>query len=309
MPRKPKADAPGAAAAEVRTVAARRAVAARAVAKPSVNVVAALPRTEIHPSAVVDPAARLGRGVRIGPFCVVGSDVELGDGVDLVSHVVVAGRTRIGARTRIFPFASIGHQPQDLKYKGEPSTLSIGADCILREGVTMNPGTEGGGMKTVVGDRCAFLANSHVGHDCIVGNNVVFSNGALLAGHCTVSDFAIIGGGAAVIQFARVGPHAFVGGMSGLENDLIPYGMATGNRAHLSGLNIVGLQRRGFSRTDIHALRRAYRLLFAAEGTMAERIADVAEEYQGNPIVEEILAFMRTPGKRSLCTPRAPGDG
>lgn len=260
----------------------------------------------IHPTAVVESGARLGNGVKIGPYCVVGAGVTLGDGVELISHVVLAGRTTIGARTRIFPFASIGHQPQDLKYVGEPSTLTVGSDCIIREGVTMNPGTQGGGMQTVVGDRCAFLANSHVGHDCRVGNNVIFSNNVMLAGHCTVGDFAIIGGGAAVIQFARVGDHAFVGGMSGLENDLIPYGMAIGNRAHLSGLNIIGLQRRGFSRGDIHSLRRAYRLLFADEGTLAERVEDVAAEYKDMPIVQEIVAFMRVPGKRSLCTPRDP---
>lgn len=260
--------------------------------------------SEIHPSAVVAPGARLGEGVKIGPFCMVGGDVELGDGVELVSHVVVAGRTAIGPRTRIFPFASIGHQPQDLKFKGEPSTLTIGSDCLIREGVTMNPGTEGGGMVTAVGDRCAFLANSHVGHDCRVGNNVIFSNNVMLAGHCTVGDFAIIGGGAAVIQFARVGPHAFVGGMSGLEHDLIPYGMALGNRAYLSGLNIIGLQRRGFSRAQIHDLRRAYRLMFAAEGTLMERVEDVAAEFQDHPIVVEIVEFIRAGGKRSLCTPR-----
>ena len=165
-------------------------------------------------------------------------------------------------------------------------------------------GTEGGGMSTTIGDRCAFLANSHVGHDCHVGSNVIFSNNVMLAGHCSVGDFAIIGGGAAVIQFARVGAHAFLGGMSGLENDLIPYGMALGNRAHLSGLNIVGLQRRGFSRADIHDLRRAYRLLFAAEGTLSERTADVAQEFAGQPIVQEILEFIRAGGKRSLCTPK-----
>jgi UDP-N-acetylglucosamine acyltransferase len=230
--------------------------------------------------------------------------VTLGEGVELISHAVVAGRTSVGARTRIFPFASIGHQPQDLKYKGELSTLAVGADCIIREGVTINPGTEGGGMTTTVGDRCAFLANSHVGHDCRVGNNVIFSNNVMLAGHCTVGDFAILGGGAAVIQYARVGPHSFLGGMSGLENDLIPYGMALGNRAHLSGLNIVGLQRRGFSRNDIHDLRRAYRLLFADEGTLFERMADVEEEFSSHPIVQEILEFIRAGGKRSLCTPR-----
>lgn len=260
--------------------------------------------THIHPSSIIESGARLGEGVRIGPFCLVGSEVELGRGCELVSHVVVAGRTTVGANTRIYPFASIGHQPQDLKYAGEPSTLSIGANCILREGVTMNPGTQGGGMVTKVGDNCAFLANSHVGHDCIVGNNVIFSNNVMLAGHCTVGDYAIIGGGAAAIQFARIGNHAFLGGMSGLEHDLIPYGMALGNRAYLSGLNIIGLQRRGFSREDIHKLRRAYRLLFAAEGTLAERTEDVAAEFADHTIVQEIVAFIRAGGKRSLCTPR-----
>ncbi len=257
-----------------------------------------------HSTAIVEDGARIGDGVRIGPFCHVGRNVTLGDGVELVSHAVVAGRTSIGARTRIFPFASIGHQPQDLKFKGEDTTLTIGADCQIREGVTMNPGTAGGGSVTTVGDRCAFLANSHVGHDCRVGNNVIFSNNVMLAGHCTVGDFVILGGGAGVIQFARVGPHAFLGGMAGLENDLIPYGMAVGNRAHLSGLNIIGLQRRGFTRDQIHSLRRAYRLLFAAEGTLAERVEDVAAEFSDHPIVQEIVAFMREGGKRSLCTPR-----
>jgi UDP-N-acetylglucosamine acyltransferase len=257
----------------------------------------------IHPTSVVEAGAKLGAGVKIGPFCIVGADVELGEGVELISHVCVAGRTTVGARTKIWPFASIGHQPQDLKYSGEPSTLTIGTDCMIREGVTMNPGTQGGGMATTVGNHCAFLANSHVGHDSHVGNHVVFSNNVMLAGHVTVGDYVIIGGGAAVIQFARIGQHAFVGGMSGLEQDLIPYGMALGNRAHLSGLNIVGLGRRGFSKADIHALRRAYRALFADEGTLAERMEDVQQQYGDNTIVQEIIAFMRTPSKRSLCTP------
>ena len=259
----------------------------------------------VHATAAVEPGARLGEGVRIGPFCHVGGDVALGDKVELISHVVVAGRTRIGARTRLFPFASVGHQPQDLKYKGEASDLSIGSDCVIREGVTINPGTAGGGMHTVVGDRCAFLANSHVGHDCRIGNDVVLSNNVMLAGHVSVGDFVILGGGAAVIQFTRIGAHAFLGGMSGLENDLIPYGMALGNRAHLSGLNIIGLQRRGFARDDIHSLRRAYRALFADEGTLQERLGDVAEEFAGHPIVKEIVAFIRAGGKRALCVPRA----
>ena len=260
--------------------------------------------TEIHATAIVEDGAKIGDGCRVGPYCTIGPEVVLGDGSTLVSHVALAGKTDIGPGAHIFPFASIGHQPQDLKYHGEPSTLSIGKNCRIREGVTMNPGTEGGGLKTVIGDDCAFLANSHVGHDSIVGDNVIFSNNVMLAGHCIVGNYVIIGGGAAVIQFARVGDHAFVGGMSGLENDLIPYGMALGNRAYLSGLNIVGLQRRGFSREQIHDLRRAYRLLFADEGTLKERIDDVAEEFADHEIVQEIVAFMREQGKRSLCTPR-----
>ena len=266
-------------------------------------------KLDVHPSAIVAKGAKLGAGVKIGPFCSIGSEVTLGHGVELISHVVVAGRTSIGARTRLFPFASIGHEPQDLKYKGEASTLAVGADCIIREGVTMNPGTEGGGMATVVGDRCAFLAYSHVGHDCRVGNNVIFSNNVMLAGHCTVGDFAILGGGAGVIQFARIGTHSFLGGMSALENDLIPYGMALGNRAYLSGLNIIGLQRRGFTREQIHSLRRAYRLLFADESTLMERVEDVANEFGDHPIVQEIVAFIRAGGKRSVCTPRDGHDG
>lgn len=260
--------------------------------------------SRIHPTAIVEDGAVLGADVIIGPYCIVGGNAVLGDGCELVSHVVVAGRTTIGARTRVFPFASIGHQPQDLKFRGEASTLAIGADCLIREGVTINPGTEGGGMKTVIGDRCTFLANSHVGHDCHVGSNVILSNNVMLAGHVTVGDFVIFGGGSAVIQFARVGSHAFIGGLSGLENDLIPYGMAMGNRAYLSGLNIVGLKRRGFDREAIHALRRAYRLLFANEGTLKERVSDVAAEFAAHPQVMEIVGFITQGGDRAVCTPR-----
>ena len=264
-------------------------------------------KTNIHSTAIVEDGAKIGDGCSIGPYSIVGADATLGDGCELISHAVVAGHTTVGPGTRIFPFASIGHQPQDLKYHGEASTLSVGANCIVREGVTLNPGTEGGGMITTIGDNCAFLANSHVGHDCHVGDSVIFSNNVMLAGHCQVGNFAIIGGGAAIIQFARVGPHAFVGGMSGLENDLIPYGMALGNRAHLSGLNIVGLQRRGFSRDAIHDLRRAYRLLFAEEGTLSERVEDIGAEFAEHQVVNEILEFIRAGGKRSLCTPRSGG--
>ncbi len=260
--------------------------------------------TMIHASAVIEEGATIGEGCRIGPFCVVGSEVVLGEGCELKSHVAVAGRTTIGPRTRIYPFASVGHAPQDLKYAGEPSTLVVGADCTIREGVTINPGTAGGAMKTVIGDRCLFLANSHVAHDCMVGNSVIFSNNVMLAGHCTIQDFVILGGGAGVHQYVRIGQHAFIGGMSAVENDVIPYGMAVGNRAHLAGLNIIGLRRRGFTRDQIHDLRRAYRLLFANEGTLAERVGDVAEEFAALPTVQEILQFIRAGGDRAICTPR-----
>ena len=258
----------------------------------------------IHPSAVIENGARLGEGVSIGPFCHVGPDVTLGDGEALLSHVVVAGRTTIGTRTRIFPFASIGHQPQDLKFHGEASTLTIGDDCLIREGVTINPGTEAGGLETTVGHRCVFLANSHVAHDCRLGDNVILSNNVMLAGHTRIGDFVILGGGAAVHQFVRIGSHAFVGGLAGVENDVIPYGMALGNRAYLAGLNLVGLKRRGFAREAIHDLRRAYRLLFAAEGTLKERVEDVAGEFADHPQVHEILDFIREGGDRAIVTPR-----
>ena len=254
----------------------------------------------IHPMSLVDPAARLGAGVVIGPFCTVGPDVVLGDGVELVSHAAVAGRTTIGARTRIFPFASVGHQPQDLKYSGEPSTLTIGADCTIREGVTINPGTEHGGMVTTIGDRCLFLANSHVGHDCRVGNNVIFTNNVMCAGHVTVGNFVTVGGGTGLHQFIRVGDHAFIGGGAGVMNDVIPFGMVRDNPAHLAGLNLVGLKRRGFSREQIHELRRAYRLLFADEGTLAERVEDVGSDFANHQLIQEILDFISSGGERAI---------
>lgn len=262
--------------------------------------------SSIHPSAVIDPAAKLGANLRIGPFCVIGPDVVLEDGVELVSHVALAGYTRLGAGTKVYPFASLGHPPQDLKFKGEVSTLEIGARCTIREGVTMNPGTEGGGLLTKVGDDCMFLAYSHVAHDCTIGKGVIFSNNVMLAGHCHVGDHVIIGGGAGVHQFVRIGHHAFIGAMSGITHDVIPYGMAVGeNRiATLNGLNIIGLKRRGFTLEAVHDLRRAYRLLFAPEGTLKERVEDVAAEFDAHPLVHEVLDFIRAGGDRSICTPR-----
>jgi UDP-N-acetylglucosamine acyltransferase len=263
-----------------------------------------LDETVIHPTAVIEPGAKLGEGVRIGPFCTIGPHVELGAGSQLMSHVALAGHTVIGPRARIFPFASVGHPPQDLKYAGEQTVLIVGADCTIREGVTLNPGTAQGTSRTIIGDRCFFLANSHVAHDCVIGDNVIMSNNVMLGGHCKIGDYVILGGGVGVHQFVRIGAHAFVGGLSGVENDVIPYGMALGNRAHLAGLNIVGLRRRGFTRDQIHDIRRAYRLLFADEGTLKERVEDVAEEFAKHPIVHEILDFIREGGDRAICTPR-----
>ena len=259
----------------------------------------------IHPSAVIENGAWLGADVEIGPFCHVGSEAKLGDGVRLISHVTLAGDTSVGARTVIYPFASIGHPPQDLKYRGEPVRLTIGEGCLIREGVTMNPGTAGGGSETSVGPRSVFLANAHVAHDCRIGEGVILSNNVMLAGHCNIGDFAIVSGGAAAHQFVRIGAHAFVGGLAGVENDVIPYGIALGNRASLAGLNIVGLKRRGFSRESIHDLRRAYRALFAPEGTLKERIEDVAAEFAAHAEVQQILDFLREGGESAICMPRA----
>ncbi|MBF0166579.1 MAG: acyl-ACP--UDP-N-acetylglucosamine O-acyltransferase [Alphaproteobacteria bacterium] len=258
---------------------------------------------DIHATAVVDSKAKLAATVKIGPFCLVGPDVELSDDVELVAHVVVGGRTKIGPKTRIFPFASIGLQPQDLKYKGEPSELIVGANNQIREHVTMNPGTEGGGMITRVGDDCLFMMSSHVAHDCVVGNSVILANNATLAGHVHVGDFSVLGGLCAVHQFVRIGRHAMIGGMSGVENDIIPYGAVMGNRAYLSGLNLIGMKRRGISRDDIHALRNAYRVLFSQEGTMAERLADVAELFKDVACVMEIVDFIRADSSRAVCQP------
>ena len=257
----------------------------------------------VHPSAVIEVGARIADDAVVGPYCSVGPDVELGSGVRLEAHVVVAGRTRIGEGTRIFPFASIGHQPQDMKYRGEPSKLVVGRHNVIREHVTMNPGTEGGGMLTQVGDHCLFMAGAHVAHDCKLGNHVIMVNHTLLGGHVEVGDFAIIGGLAAVHQFVRIGAHAMIGGMSGVEQDVIPYGSVIGNRAHLSGLNLVGLKRRGFSRDDIHKLRNAYRLLFAQEGTLQERIEDVAQLFTDCQPVRDVIGFIRNASARGICQP------
>jgi UDP-N-acetylglucosamine acyltransferase len=260
--------------------------------------------TSIHPTAIVDPKAELAPSVKVGPYSIIGPDVKLGEDVTLHSHVVLAGRTTIGARTQIYPFASIGQPPQDLKYRGEPSTLEVGSDNLIREYVTMNAGTEGGGMVTRIGNNCTFLASAHVGHDCIIGNNVILSNTTLLAGHCRVADFVIFGGGAAVHQFVRVGKHAFIGGASAVESDIIPFGLVVGNRAHLMGLNLVGLKRRGFAREQINAMRDAYGQIFAQDGALRDRVSAVGERFADNAEVMEIVDFIKADADRPLCLPR-----
>lgn len=260
----------------------------------------------IHPSAVIDPKASIGRGVTIGPFSLIGPEVTLEDGVELKSHVVVEGRTRVGEGTVIYPFATIGHAPQDLKYGGEPSSIRIGKKVSIREYVTIHPGTKGDRMETVIGDHCLFMVGAHVAHDCIVGNHVILANNATLAGHVVVEDHVIIGGLSAVHQFVRIGKHAIIGGMSGIENDVIPYGMAMGERAHLNGLNLVGLKRRGFSRDAIQQLRRAFDTLFAEEeGTFATRVAKLATDYAAMPEVMEVVHFLQAQSDRAVCQPKA----
>ncbi len=261
----------------------------------------------IHETAIVDPQARLGTGVEIGPYCIVGSDVQLGDGVVLLSHVVVAGRTTIGPRTQIFPFASIGHRPQDLKYAGEASELIIGCDNTLREHVTMNPGTEGGGMMTRVGDRGLFMMGAHVAHDCQIGDRVIMANNATLGGHVVIGDDAIIGGLSAIHQFVRIGRHAMIGGMSGVEHDVIPFGLATGERARLQGLNVVGMKRLGLARADIQTLSQVYARLFGPEDTLAERVERLAAEFGEAAAVADLIAFVRAKSSRALCRPKGNG--
>lgn len=259
---------------------------------------------DIHPSAVVEPGATLADDVVVGPFCHVGTGVRLSAGVKLHSHVAIVGNTSIGERTEIYPFASIGHCPQDLKFRGEESRLEIGSDNRIREYVTMNPGTEGGGMVTRVGNGGLYMASTHVAHDCQVGDHVIMANNATLAGHVQVGDHAVLGGLCAVHQFVRIGPHAMIGGMSGVTNDVIPYGMVVGSHAALSGLNLVGLRRRGFAREEIDGLRKAYEMLFSTDGTLAERLKQVEDELGAVPVVRGLVDFVGSDTSRGMLTPK-----
>jgi len=256
--------------------------------------------SEIHPSAAIAPGAVIGRGCRIGPGCVVGAGVTLEDGVELVAHVVVDGITRIGAGARIFPFASIGLAPQDLKYKGEPTRCEIGPRTLVREHATIHRGSVGGEGVTRVGADCMIMAVAHVAHDCVLGDRVILANNVMLGGHVEIGDTVFVGGGTAIHQFVRIGRQAVIGGMSGVEADVIPFGSAMGNRARLIGLNLIGLRRRGFSRAQIHALRAAFRMLFRDPGVFAERLQAVEERFADDPNIAEVLAFIRAPSRRGL---------
>ena len=259
--------------------------------------------SKIHPTAIVAPGATLGDDIEIGPYCIVGERVKLGARTRLISHVVVEGVTEVGEDCEIHPFACLGGAPQHLAYRGEPTRLVLGDRNILREHVAMHIGTPGGRGVTVVGSDCFFMAQAHVAHDCIVGDRVILAHAATLGGHVQVGEFAIVGGLAAVHQWSRVGRHVNIGGLAAVTKDVIPYGSVWGNHAHLEGLNLVGLKRRGFNRETINDLRSAYRLLFADEGTLQERIEDVSRVFSGSAEVMEIIDFIRADANRPLCLP------
>lgn len=253
----------------------------------------------IDPTARIEPGAVIGKDVSIGPYCVIGPHVVIGERCRLIAHVHVAGHTTIGPRTTLYPFASLGTPPQSVKYRGGPTRLVVGADCDIREGVTMNTGTEEDRGVTEVGDRCWLMVGSHVGHDCKVGNDVTFANNVVLGGHVTIGDFVVFGGQAAVRQFVRIGEGAMVVGLTGVRADVIPFGLVQGPLADLIGLNVVGMRRRGMSKADVHRVRRAYRALFFGTGTFRERLDLVAAQSGGDALVAKMIAFIRA-GTRPL---------
>jgi len=254
----------------------------------------------IHPNAIIEPGARIGAGVQIGPWCHVGPDATIGDRARLVSHVVVDGHTTIGEDVVLFPFCTVGLSPQDLKYKGEPTRCVVGARTQVREHCSIHRGTLTGSGVTVVGEDCLLMAVVHVAHDCTIGDGVVIANNVVMGGHVSIGERAVIGGSAALHQFVRIGRGAMVGGVSGVEADVIPFGSVIGNRAHLAGLNVIGLRRRGADRAAVLALRAAVRTLFAGAGVFADRLAAVRAEHGDHEFVAEVLAFIDTPSKRGL---------
>ena len=256
----------------------------------------------IHNSSVIDKQAKIGKNVTIGPFCYVGPKVLISDNVELISNVHIEGNTKLGKGTKIFPFASIGTPPQDLKYKGETNSLEIGENNVIREYVTINPGTEGGGGKTVIGNNCLLMISSHIAHDCKIGNGVVIANNVPLGGHGTIEDSVIIGGNSAVQQFTRVGRLAMIGGMTGVLKDVIPFGLSFGNRNYLRGINLIGLKRSKYDNKKIMELDQAFKKIFSSEN-FHKNLDKINGEYKENDLVKEVINFIEKDKKRPICIP------
>jgi len=256
----------------------------------------------IHTSSIISKKAKIGNNVKIGPFCNIGEFVQLEDNIELISNVHIEGNTRIGKGTKIFPFASIGTAPQDLKYKNELTSLLIGDNNTIREYVTINPGTEGGGGKTVIGNNCLFMISSHVAHDCKVGNDVIIANNVPLGGHVTIEDSVIIGGNSAVQQHTRIGRLAMIGGMTGVLKDVIPFGLSVGNRNHLQGINLIGLRRKNYENKKIMNLDKAYKAIFSSKN-LHENLININKDFKGNELVEEVINFISKDKKRPICSP------
>jgi len=258
----------------------------------------------IHKTSVIDNKAKIHKDVKIGPFCYVGPDVKLLDNVELISNVHIEGNTTIGKNTKIFPFASIGTQPQDLKFKNEKNSLKIGENNLIREYVTINPGTVGGGSKTLVGNNCLFMISSHIAHDCKIGNNVILANNVPLGGHVTIEDSVVIGGNSAVQQFTRIGRMAMIGGMTGVLKDVIPFGLSIGNRNYLQGLNLIGLRRKKYENQKIIELDKAYKEIFGSKN-LHENLSKISEEFRNNELVREVIEFIEKDKKRPICSPNS----
>ena len=257
----------------------------------------------IHKSSVIDKNAKISSTVTIGPFCYIGPNVELSDGVELISNVHIEGFTKIGKNTKIYPFAAIGTQPQDLKFKNEKTSLQIGEKNIIREYVTINPGTEGGGSKTIIGNNCLFMISSHIAHDCNIGDNVIIANNVPLGGHVTIEDSVVIGGNSAVQQFTRIGRLAMIGGMTGVLKDVTPFGLSIGNRNYLQGLNLIGLRRKKYDNKKIIGLDKAYKEIFASKN-LHENLSKINGEYKDNELVSEVIRFIEKDKKRPICSPQ-----
>tara|TARA_B110000438_G_C15682101_1_gene592875 strand:+ start:249 stop:1040 length:792 start_codon:yes stop_codon:yes gene_type:complete len=256
----------------------------------------------IHNSSVISKEAKIGKNVKIGPFCYIGEKVELEDDVELISNVHIEGNTKVGKETKIYPFASIGTSPQDLKYNNELNSLTIGKKNIIREYVTISPGTAGGGGKTIIGNECLFMISSHIAHDCKVGNNVIIANNVPLGGHVTIEDSVVIGGNSAVQQFTRIGRLAMIGGMTGVLKDVTPFGLSVGNRNYLQGLNLIGLRRKNYENKIIMELDKAYKAIFLSKN-LHENLVNIENDFKNNELVKEVIEFISKDKKRPICTP------